>query len=520
MTVFLFMGLDGGGCAAAIGSRSSISGAGSLSSPAAHGAQRLDRCAWLCLLLCAAVEGAGPAGRLEISPRHPYYFRAGSRHVVLVGVSDRQLFTLWENDKGLSWQRYLDSIASHHLNYVRQDVCTWGRLNEPLKYPAQLSQPAWVFERTGPGVAVDRKAKFDLTRFDQSYFDRRLKPFLREAARRGIYVELTLFEGCKNRAFDESLYADENNINRLALRANEATSNAALGNPRLMAVQHAYIDKVLAETAAWGHVIYEVANETGGSRWVAHIIDYIRKNSAYRGALISAGEQSSSFDPCRGANHIVVKHRGGAGLYATDADVRAHRAALMRLRSGKPVSHNEYFLFANRSTDDLNFPRKMMWADFTGGGHSNFFDFTFWRGTGRTLDEGLPSRSPPREILMGGQYLVDFLAANNVAFWTMEPRDGLARVVDAKEGSVFTLANAGEEYVCYVLGDGPMTIALRLAKGIFTWRWYDPKSGRFCSVARHVTGGERSLFRSPVFEHDIVLHVVKAVPKYSGSQIR
>ena len=32
-----------------------------------------------------------PAGRLEVGPEHPYYFRDGERHVVLVGVSDRAL---------------------------------------------------------------------------------------------------------------------------------------------------------------------------------------------------------------------------------------------------------------------------------------------------------------------------------------------------------------------------------------------------------------------------------------------
>jgi len=463
-----------------------------------------------CLFLLSITGVVMPAetARLEISPRHPYYFHDGERHVVLVGVSDRSLFTIWRNEKGFSWRKYLDDLATHHLNYVRQDVCSWGGLRGPAEYPAQLSNSAWLFARTGPGKAIDGKLKFDLTRFDQSYFDNRLKPFLRKAAKRGIYVELTLFEGFRGRRdFEESLYADANNINRLGLRPGGVTSDTALDNPRLMAVQHAYIDKVLAETAEFGHIIYEIANESGGRRWVAHFIDYIHHHPAHPARLVSAGEQSTAFDPRKGENDIVVKHRGGGGLYATDGDVRNHHAALLRFRVGKPVSHNEYFLFANRSTDDVNFPRKMMWGDFTAGGHSNFFDFAFWRGTGHTLDDGRPSRSPPQEILCGGQHLLDFLTDNEVKFWTMTPHDELASVEGKSEHHIFTLAKPGDEYICYVLGDGPVTVTLRLSHSLFTARWYDPKSGRFISPAKQTQAGNRYLFHSPAFEQDIVLYV-------------
>lgn len=467
---------------------------------------RISSILFFCLICgITPVNGKG----LEICPKHPYYFRDGDRHVVLVGISDRAMFTIWENDKGFSWRKYLDDLAAHHLNYVRQDVFSWGALLASVNYPAQFSNPAWPFARTGPGKAIDGKPKFDLTKFDQSYFEQRLKPFLREAAKRGIYVKLTLFEGLRaRRDFQQSLYAEQNNINRLGLQRGKATSDTALENPRLMAIQHAYIDKVLAETAEFRNVIYEIANETGGKRWVAHLIDYYIHNHPTRPShLVSAGEQTTSFDPRTGDNDIVVKHRGKGGLYATDADVHNHHAALLRFRVGKPVSHNEYFLFANRSTDDANFPRKMMWADFTAGGHSNFFDFAFWRGTGRTLNDGQPSRSPPSEILRGGQYLLDFLADNDVKFWTMAPHDELATVEGNQKTFVFTLTAPGEEYICYVLGNGQVTITLKLPAVSFTARWYDPKRGRFLGPAHRVQSKGQHLFQSPTFKQDIVLYL-------------
>ncbi|UCG50157.1 MAG: hypothetical protein JSU94_10275 [Phycisphaerales bacterium] len=466
---------------------------------------------WLVLLPALSGAGAGSAGRLEICPEHPYYFRDGDRHVVLVGVSDRALFSVWRNDKGFSWRNYLDDIAAHRLNYVRQDVFSWGKLRELSEYPAQFSNVARPFVRAGPGTAVDGKAKFDLTKFNQSYFDERLKPFLREAAERGIYVELTLFEGFRSRRdFEQSLYAAANNVNKLGLRPGAVTSDAALANRELTAIQERYVDKVLGETAGFGNVIYEIANEAGGKLWVSHFIEYIHSHPEHRGRLVSAGEQGSSFDPRSGANDIVVKHRGKAGLYATDADVRNHHASLVGYRAGKPVSHNEYFLYANRSTDDVNFPRKMMWADFTAGGHSNFFDFSFWRGTGRTIDDGRASCSPPEAVLGAGRGLVDFLSRNGVEFWSMAPHDELAGVEAGKEAYVLTIARPGREYVCYVLGDGPVTVTVDLNGGRFIARWYDPKNGRFLTEAARVGSEGRCELVSPPFAEDIVLYIFRS----------
>ena len=50
------------------------------------------------------------------------------------------------------------------------------------------------WQRTGPGLALDGKPKFDLNLFNQSYFDR-LRSRVIAAGERGIYVSIMLFEG-------------------------------------------------------------------------------------------------------------------------------------------------------------------------------------------------------------------------------------------------------------------------------------------------------------------------------------
>ncbi|MDP6720299.1 MAG: hypothetical protein QGF59_16680 [Pirellulaceae bacterium] len=112
------------------------------------------------------------------------------------------------------------------------------------------------------------------------------------------------------------------------------------------------------------------------------------------------------------------------------------------------------------------------------------------------------------------QYLLEFVSRNHVPFWAMEPHDELAEIRkirdsgnEQKHQDVFTFARPGEEYVCYVLGDGPATVAVQLPDGVYTVRWYDPKSGRFLSPTSSATGGDRRRLSSPDFEQDIVLHI-------------
>ena len=101
----------------------------------------------------------------------------------------------------------------------------------------------------------------------------------------------------------------------------------------------------------------------------------------------------------------------------------------------------------------------------------------------------------------------------------MTPHDELAALKDSSDGCVMTLAKPGSEYICYLLGAGPVTVKLELADGIFNVRWYDPKSGTMVSRPPTVqsTKGE---FRSPPFEQDMVLYLYRSKtdkPRPAGS---
>jgi hypothetical protein len=462
-------------------------------------------------LLALLGPAIAPAhARLQVDPAHPYYFVDGGRPVYLLGASDRDALFMWQTAKGFDWQTYLQTLHDHGFNYVRQDVTAWQHLDVPAEYPAQFSRPAWPFLRVGPGLASDGDLRFDLTRFDPRFFSDRLRPFLARAEELGIYVELTFFDHVNGRGWPWCLYADGNNVNALGTGPGQVDADAALDNQRLLAIQRGYVSRVLAETAPFGNVIYEVCNEGGGRRWVTDLVDYIHNHPRFPSQLVSAGEQNSSFDAMTGPNDIIVKHRGRAGLYATDADVKRHHDALLRFRAGKPIVHNEYFLYANGGTDDPNFVRKMMWGDFTAGGHSNLYDFTHWRGTGRTVADGEPSRDPPAEILNAARYLRWLV--ERVPFSDMAPADGCVSVNDP---STYAMALGAPQrcYVVYLLGGRASEVRLTVGEGTYRVRWYDPQAGVVHGASTSDSDGGAIVLQVPAFEHDTVLWLDVAVEK-------
>jgi hypothetical protein len=122
--------------------------------------------------------------------------------------------------------------------------------------------------RTGPGVAADGKPKFDLDRFDPAYFDR-LRDRVIAAGNEGIYVAVMFFDGF---GLHLSVLPDNveghpfhaaNNINGIGITSIVDYQVLPL-EPRVLALQEAYIQKVIDTVHDLPNVLYEVANESSG----------------------------------------------------------------------------------------------------------------------------------------------------------------------------------------------------------------------------------------------------------------
>jgi hypothetical protein len=186
------------------------------------------------------------------------------------------------------YERWLDFLVGHGMNYMR--MWTWEH-----PYGMQFTDrdiryyPQW-YERTGPGVAADGGAKFDLHRLSP-YLMQRLRHRVRRAAERGIYVGVMLFQGFSvdktaNSWRGKNAYVYHpmnraNNVNDIDADS-EGTGTGhgvhRLGNRSITDIHEARVRAIVGELNDCDNLLWEIGNElaAGSVEWQYHMIELIR----------------------------------------------------------------------------------------------------------------------------------------------------------------------------------------------------------------------------------------------------
>src|SRR6266566_2427809 len=76
-----------------------------------------------------------------------------------------------ETPEPFDYPAYLRFLKDHGLNFIR--LWRWEQVRSQAaggSFHLCMAPQPWL--RTGPGLAKDGKPKFDLSKFDQGYFDR------------------------------------------------------------------------------------------------------------------------------------------------------------------------------------------------------------------------------------------------------------------------------------------------------------------------------------------------------------
>jgi hypothetical protein len=172
-----------------------------------------------------------------------------------------------EDPERFDFEAYLDLLSERGHNFIR--LWRWEQFRGHLA-PADvhfcMTPQPW--RRTGPGSAKDGKPKFDLSVFDQTYFDR-LRQRIMAAGRAEIYASVMLFEG-----FSLHLTATPDNIEGHPFHAANNVNDIGITSivdyqvlpldARVEALEQAYIRKVIDTVHDLPNVLYEVANESSG----------------------------------------------------------------------------------------------------------------------------------------------------------------------------------------------------------------------------------------------------------------
>ncbi|MBL8294117.1 MAG: hypothetical protein JNN08_19895, partial [Bryobacterales bacterium] len=165
---------------------------------------RSSRLAVAILIASTYAQQTPAPGPLRVHPSNSRWFADPSGKAVLLAGSH-----VWQNlvDNGLiipgatsnpppvfDYTRYLDTLAQHNHNFFR--LWRWEMPRWTDRYTGNEIKYAHPhpWPRVGPGNANDGAPKFDLSRFDESYFHR-LRDRVTQARDRGMYVAVMLFEG-------------------------------------------------------------------------------------------------------------------------------------------------------------------------------------------------------------------------------------------------------------------------------------------------------------------------------------
>jgi hypothetical protein len=133
-------------------------------------------------------------GPLRHNPTNPRYFTDDTGTAIYLTGSHTWATLVdmrMEGDAAFDWLGFLDMAQAHGHNFMR--LWTWDHPKYAPWTDDIVSFDPMPYVRTGPGLALDGLPQFDLTQFNPVYFDG-LRQRITEAAKRGIYVAVMLFE--------------------------------------------------------------------------------------------------------------------------------------------------------------------------------------------------------------------------------------------------------------------------------------------------------------------------------------
>ncbi|HUW83608.1 MAG TPA: DUF6298 domain-containing protein [Phycisphaerae bacterium] len=466
-------------------------------------------------------------GPLRVHPANPRYFTDGSGKVVFVTGSHtwnnlQEITRLPErSNPTVDFDEYLDFLEARKHNCFR--LWAWehaasfdaaGRIT--------YRQDPMPYLRTGPGDARDGEPKFDLTKFNQLYFDR-MRERVIAARDRGMYVIVMLFQGFSITEKDKDhhdpwpghpFHAD-NNINSIdgdPDKDGKGLEVHSLTVPAITAVHEAYVAKVIDTVNDLSNVLYEITNEDNGgpanTAWQYHIIRFIKTYEAGKptqhpvGMTVQWPDGGNSMLFESPADWISPSPEGG---YQTDPPAADGSKVILN-----DTDHS--FFFTALQKVGIGGQRAWVWKSFTRGQQTLFMDPYIDPAPWYVLTRNGPQNGKPDpywdtlRINMG--YTRMYADRMNLA--AMKPEPGLA-------SSGYCLASTaadGAEYLVY-LPQGPwVTVDLSAVSSHFRVEWFNPSTG---AVVRGepVAGGARRALTSP-FDGDAVLYMAQVAEGARG----
>lgn len=442
-------------------------------------------------------------GPLVVSRVNPRYFTVASDERKAVYLTGSHIWSNFHDGMGpgsacadtperLDFGEYLDFLEERGHNFIR--LWRWEHFESQAaggEFHLCMTPQPWA--RTGPGVAKDGKPKFDLTQFDEAFFER-LRERVVTAGERGMYVAVMFFEG-----WALHLSPAPDHVEGHPFHAGSNVNGIGIGSildyqvlpldSRVREFQEAYIRKVVDTLQDLPNVLWEVANESSGggtvdaafaevlgqagtpewgdsTAWQYWVIDTVKRHEEQMGyqrhpigmtMQFPVPEQTRVNDPLFESRAEWISPGYDDEAFAGGGHPMAPGSPQSRWLEDPPAADGSKVVITD--TDHYAPGRgDVLWAwkSFLRGHQPILMDFGLIGGV-----------NPPDAAFEPARYAMgDTLRfAERMNLIAMEPRDDLS-------STRYALANPGQEYLILQPADtaGPFTV--RLEPGNYSAEWF------------------------------------------------
>jgi hypothetical protein len=390
-------------------------------------------------------------------------------------------------------------------------------------------------------MAKDGKPKFDLSKFDQAFFDR-LRDRVVAAGNEGIYVAVMLFDGwalhlspAPDNVEGHPFHA-ANNVNGIGITSIADYQVLPLG-PRVQALQEAYIRKVVDAVHDLPNVLYEVANESSGggavdknfaqmlglgdppnwgnsTQWQYWVIDVVKQHEKQKGyethpigmtMQFPVADQTRVNEPLFESRADWISPGYDDEIFTGGRHPMAPGAPPSRWYDNPPAGDGRKVVITDT---DHYAPGKgdalWAWKSFLRGHHPILMDFGLIGGVSPSESAASPPGVPSYASFEDARYAMGDTRryAERMNLIDMVPRGDLS-------ATGYALANPGKEYLVLQPGETNGAFEAQLAAGTYTVEWYnvqtrETKTGSVLRVERD----RRVSFTSPFARGASVLYLV------------